>query len=346
MKKAAFFVLVLITFFLAGMYRSLPLMVMCVMELMLMVLLFIQPRCLKRKMSVTFLKAGESTEEGRGTLCRIRVQNRGRLPVSQFKVSLRIRYPQDIWSVRKKLRGCAEQGENDVEFEISAKYCGLIQVRMHRLRVFDHLGLFSSGKPLAEEMRIAVFPKEQALDVGLSASVPGQGGRLEKWTVNRQGGDHDEIRQIREYQNGDPRRHIHWNQSAKTESLWIKEYEQESDALVSILIDSTGFSRASAMKLSAFYKTLFSLMLGFLRNAAAVRVHWYRNGTDSLTYMDGSDAEQCRDILLQLYQTDFPDTGKLPAKEISGWDEALYREAFRLTLELFLFRGEALVCRF
>ena len=346
MKKAVFFVLVLFTCYLAGMYRSLPLMTLGVMELMLMVLLFIQPRCFKKKMSVAFLKAGESTEEGRGTLCRIRVQNRSRLPVNHFKVSLHIRYPQDFRSVRKELRGIAEQGENNVEFEIYARYCGLIQIRMNRLRVADYLGLFSSGKPLTEEMRIAVFPKEQAFDIRLSASDSEQGSRTEQWTVNRQGDAYDEIRKIREYQSGDSMRHIHWNHSAKTEELWFKEYEREIDSLVNILVDSTGFSLASAMELNAFYKALSALMLGLLRDVAAVRVHWYHSDRGGLMYLDGSDAEQCRDILLQLYQTDFSNVGGLSTSQMSDCSGKFYQQTLRLTLELSLYRGDVFVCRF
>ena len=346
MKKALFFVLVLFTYYLAGMYRSLPLMVLCVMELMLMALLFLQPRCFKKKMSVAFLKASESADEGSDTLCHIRVQNRNRLPVNQFKVYLCIRYPQDIWSVRKKLYGSAERGENNVEFQISAKYCGLVYVRMHRIRVSDYLGLFSSGKPLTEEMRIAVFPKEQAFDIRLSESDSEQNSRPEKWTVHRQGDAYDEIRQIREYQSGDPRKHIHWNQSAKTESLWIKEYERERDSLVNILIDSVGFSRASVMQLSAFYKTLFALMLGLLRDVAAVRVHWYHSDRGSLAYQDGSDAEQCRDILLQLYQTDFSTAGGISVRKVFDNSGRFYEEALRLTLDLSLYRGDTLICQF
>lgn len=187
MKKVLFFVLVLFTYYLAGMYRSLPLMVLCVMELMLIALLFVQPRCLKKKLSLAFLKACESAEEGSGARCRIKVQNLNRLPVNQFKVSLRIRYPQDSRSVRKKIYGSAERGENNVEFEIYARYCGLLHVRMSRLQVSDYLGLFSSGKLLAEEMKIAVFPKEYAFDIRSYVSALEQGSQPEEWTVNRWG---------------------------------------------------------------------------------------------------------------------------------------------------------------
>lgn len=346
MKKVLFFVLVLFTYYLASMYRSLPLIALCVMELMLMALLLVQPRCLKKKLSLAFLKASESAEEGNGARCRIRVQNLNRLPVNRFKVSLRIRYPQDFLSVRKKIYGSAERGENNVEFEIYAKYCGLIHVRMHRLRVFDYLGLFSSGKPLTEEMKIAVFPKEQAFDIRLYASDLEQDSWQEKWAVNRSGDAHDEIRQIREYRDGDSMRHIHWNQSAKTEELWIREYERETDSLVSILIDSTGFSRASAMELSTFYKALFAVMLGLLRDMATIRVHWHHNGRGGLTYQDSSDTEQCRDILLQLYLTDFSSAGELSMGEMVDCSGRLYQEALRMTLDLSMFRGDTLVCQF
>lgn len=128
--------------------------------------------------------------------------------------------------------------------------------------------------------------------------------------------------------------------------MWIKEYERETDISVSILIDSTGFSLASAMELSAFYKALFALMLGLLRDVAAVRVHWYYSDRGSLTYLDGSDAEQCRDILLLLYQTDFSKTGELSMDEIAGSNGRLYQESLRMTLDLSLFRGDNFVCQF
>lgn len=52
--------------------------------------------------------------------------------------------------------------------------------------------------------------------------------------VNRSGNSVDDIRQIREYQTGDSYRHIHWNLSAKTGSLLVKEFSQETDIEVNV----------------------------------------------------------------------------------------------------------------
>ena len=42
------------------------------------------------------------------------------------------------------------------------------------------------------------------------------------------GNNYEEVRQIREYRDGDSVRHIYWNQTARRDSLWVKEYEEET----------------------------------------------------------------------------------------------------------------------
>lgn len=344
MKKVSFLSLVFLTYYLAGMYRSLPLMTLGVMEMVLLMLMMIQPLYFKEKISASFLKTGESTEAGSKTQCCIVVRNLSRLPVNRLELRLRIRYPQDIWGVNKKIYGSAERGEDNLAFEISAKYCGLVKIKMDRIRVFDYLALFGSGKKLAEEMKIAVFPKERAFHIRLSDIS--QGSLQEKQTISGRGDDYDEIYQIREYRNGDFGRHIHWNQSAKTESLWIKEYNQETDIRMHILIDSTGFSMASAAELSMFYKALFALMLGLLKEVSSIRIHWYHNDRENFEHMDGANAQQCRDVLLQLYQTEFISDEDFPIKKAFDQCETHFQNILRLTLELSLFRGDTLACQF
>ena len=60
----------------------------------------------------------------------------------------------------------------------------------------------------------------------------------EEISLQRPGESDQEIRQIREYRPGDARRFIHWNQSARTGDLWIKEYERQEEPCAVLLLDS------------------------------------------------------------------------------------------------------------
>ena len=305
MRKLAFFSLMLFTYYLAAMYRSLPLMVLFGAELLLTVIMFVLSRCFRAKLNARFPKRSEWAEVGADTDCRISVLNSGKLPVSRVGLKLRIGYTQDTKIMNKLIYSGGECGESDTKLRIRFPYCGLVRIRIDKIRAFDYLSLFSAAKKLSEEMKTAVFPREQALSITVSDLGSNESRLPRDETVSRAGDAYHEIRQIREYRMGDPIRHIHRNQSAKTERLWIKEYERETDLTADVFADMTGASDAPQEALSAFYTLLSALVLGLLKEAAAVRVYWYAGRSNELVIKSIGSAEQCRDMLLSLYRTDF-----------------------------------------
>lgn len=344
MKKLIFFLLIGFTFYWAGMYHSLSLMVLCAAEFLLLVVLCILPRLFRNRLTVCFPEQRATTIAGVDTVCRVSLHNRGRLPVNRVGLRLRVWYLQDSKGVEKKIYGGAVHGDSLLEFQISPAYCGLIQIRIDRLRAFDYLSLFSSSKRIKEEMRLAVFPGEQAIRINIASFGWDQSGMEEERTISRPGDSFQEIRQIREYRFGDSNRHIHWNQSAKTDQVWIKEYEKDMDLRTDVLLDLSGLSCASSEK-SAFYRLLSALVLGLLRETAAVRVHWSLGGELEMASVNVSNENECRNMLLLLYQTEFAQNGdaKQDAPEQTSFSKTY---AFRLTADLSLFAGGQLVHRF
>ena len=346
MKKIAFLLLMLFTFYWAGMYHSLPLMALCLAELLLFVVLLILPRVLRSRLSVAFPKQKETALANTETICRVAVRNKGKLPVGRIRLRLRVWYAQDTKGVEKKLYGGAACGENLLEFALCPAYCGLLQVRIDRLRAYDYLSLFSSAKRIKEDMLIAICPGEQALRITLANSGRDQSGVLEEQTVSQPGDTFNEIRQIREYRAGDSARHIHRNLSARTDRLWIKEYEKDMDLQSDILLDLTGLSEASTPEKSAFYQLLSALVLGLLRETAVVRVHWDAPGRAKKTHANIATEEQCRELLLALYQAELAQGEELLASPEEDGAEDLGNCTVRLTAGLSLFAGDALLHRF
>lgn len=344
MKKIAFFLLMLFTFYWAGMYRSMPLMVFCLAELLLFVVLLILPRAMRRRLSIAFPKRKETALANAETICRVTLRNKGKLPAGRVALRLRVWYEQDSKGVEKKIYGGAACGESDLEFGLCPAYCGLLRVRIDRLRVYDYLSLFSSSKRVMEEMNVAIFPGEQALRITLANFGWEQSGVPIEQTVSRPGDSFNEIRQIREYRAGDSARHIHRNLSAKTDQLWIKEYERDTDLQADLLLDLTGISEASTPEKSAFYQLLSALVLGLLKETAAVRVHWRASDGENKVCVNLSNEAQCRELLLLLYQAETAQGEESNAA--SDEDVAMGKSVFKLTTELSLFAGDRLLHRF
>ncbi|MCH5183785.1 MAG: DUF58 domain-containing protein [Oscillospiraceae bacterium] len=344
MKKTAFFLLMLFTFYWAGVYHSLPLMVLCLAELLLFVVLLVLPRLLRSRLSIAFPKQNETARAGAETLCRVTVRNKGKLPVSRIRLRLRVWYAQDTKGVEKKLYGGAPCGEHVLEFSIFPAYCGLLQVRIDRLRAYDYLSLFSSAKRCKEEMLVAVFPDAPALRIRFSDFEGERDGTAVEQTVSHPGDSFNEIRQIREYRAGDPGRHIHRNLSARTDKLWIKEYEKDMNQQADVLLDLEGFSERTVPEKSAFYRLLSALVLGLLQETPAVRVHWGAPVGGNRRSASIVTEEQCRELLLALYQMDGAQQEEPAA--VSEKAESLGRDAFRLSVDLSLFAGDTLLHRF
>lgn len=306
MKKFTVLLLILCTWYFAGMYRQIPMMMLIVMGLVLVVVMFVLSRYFKRKLNFEFSKQNNTAQKNSDTLCCIQVSNKGKLPVSRFGVKLRFSYPLDNKSaVRKKLYGSADKGnDNILEFNFLAPYCGLIDARIDNVRVYDYLQIFSSGKRIKQSMEIQVFPYEQALRIELPSLGNYQGEPVTEQLSNQSGDNHNEIKQIREYHTGDSNRSIHWNYSARTETLWVKEYQRENDFYFDFVLDTSVMHRTNAEEWDTFYELVSAIILGLLEKEAGVKVHWYDGKYQSINSFDVCDKVQCRELLSKLYHSE------------------------------------------
>ena len=330
MKKLNYMILCLITVYLAGMYRYFPLMVLAVLEIAFLAVSYGLSHYFRRNLSVQAMRHSDSVQAMAALSCGVEVHNAGKLPITRFRIRVLFGYGPGSEQEKKYIYSDSECGEDIFLFEVMGEFCGMMYLHMDRLQVYDYMSLFSASQKLREEVKIAVFPQERALHIELP-SLCCQENELPRALVSAGGAEaHSEVRQLREYHVEDSKRYIHWNQSARMDRLMVKEYEKESDIRVSLYLELDEIGKTGVERKSSFYELLSAVVLGLLKKVAVVSVFWYDGQQKSPVRKEVSDGDQCKDVLLALYQMEWPagnEVDKVPDNKIYEAKEICFADA-------------------
>lgn len=89
---------------------------------------------------------------------------------------------------------------------------------------------------MEEKTDVFVFPPRYEMQIRKESDSDGLEDQYPQVSF-LPGNNYEEVRQIREYRDGDSVRHIHWNQTARRDSLWVKEYEEETKGRAVLFLD-------------------------------------------------------------------------------------------------------------
>lgn len=302
MMKFAFFVLLFFIYYIAGVYESRALMVLFLAQLLLIPVMFGISVILKRKLTVSFKEKLIIAGKGEKFQWTLRAENKGILPVSRFQMKYTAASPGQNKEKQKKIYAGSERGVCLYALTDRMEHCGIGVFQAKKLKVYDYLSLFSRKRKLQDCMEVAVFPKEYALQIEIT-------GTTGESIIQREGaescfsGSSGEIRQIREYRQTDSVRHIHWNQTARTGKVWIKEYQKEKTGIVRLFLEAGDRKERSPKDMDAYYTLLYGTLLGLLK--AGVFVQVFRNGNeDTEPWMMVQNRQQCMELLLRLYRSE------------------------------------------
>ncbi len=302
MKKILYLLLMLVTLGVGGIYRIDALTALGIAEVLLWICLSVISWRRRKHFKLRFEKQIATVIRQKKAPCTFRGENTGGTAIPMFRARLQYRYP---WEAKpKKLYVYGSLRGNEVQLsrvELPATHCGFLHLKLDQIRVYDWFGLTSScDRKIILKGVLAVLPPTRVMPVELSYRSAGDSSALLLRSLPQQNGDSEEIRQLREYQDGDHTRNIHWKQSARTDKLWVKEYEQESDRLVELHLvwNQLRFSQPSQRE--GFYTVLSALALGLLRVLPQVPVYW----TDAEGHSQGMELtaeEGVTPLLLCLY---------------------------------------------
>ncbi len=324
MKKIAAILILAAAWYFAGMFSQTPLMTVVIGLAISAVVLMILSWYLTRHTEVTIPKQEDIAFKNIERVYRFETENTSNFPVNKFKVFFSMKYPFDK-AVKKKFCGSAmgkrHNDANVSEFYFTAPYCGLIRVSLRKVRVYDYLSIFSGSKKLNQQREILVMPTAKNMLIELPILGMYDEDPIADTSSNKKGDDHSEIRNLREYREGDLFRHIHFNYSARTGELWVKEYQKENDYIFDMVLDTSGDEPPSMDYMDAFYEIIFSIIMTLIKHEVMLEVHWYDSEYMGIKDMTVTNEEEARDLLSRLYHSEVICTKDTFYNEIGNLDK-------------------------
>ncbi len=308
MKKITAVLILAVVWYFAGMFRQPAVMALTICGILLVLVLIIMSIYQKHHMSIELPKAQIIGFKNIQKPIKLYAENKSLLPVNRFKVVLRTGYANDKKTVKRKFNGSAlgrnANNDNVSEFYITAPYCGIINIDLKKIKVYDNLAMFSSSKRVNSQAKLLIYPIPKEMNIIIPFFGSYDNSPVTESISDKTGDDHSEIKLIREYRPGDLYRHIHHNHSAKTGNIWVKEYKKENDLIFDLLIDTSSDSPLTPEVYDALYEIVYSVTTSLVKKEILLKVHWFDNRLGGLTEMLVENEEQANEMLAALYNTD------------------------------------------
>lgn len=225
--------LCILTVFLAIVFGNRYVFVLLILELVLPLLLSIM-----LKIETKYVTTSVTSPHGcvAGEKCPLNFEFMGKLPfVATGVVHVSIEFKNVLYgrSISHELVIPSTHSRKKYEIMFMPVSCGEEHIICKEIVCYDIFGINKVQlKPLNEQV-IVVAPKFVSLQL-LESTVPSGRHEGRHYDYTKKGNDTSEVFDLREYQNGDAVRSIHWKLSGKLDKLIVKEpgYSSHYDTMV------------------------------------------------------------------------------------------------------------------
>lgn len=314
MRKIVFLFSACVTFYLAGFFRSGPLMILFFAELFLFIGMFIVSRLIGRKLSFDVLLSDKKVKKGEYTAGLIKIRNKSFLAVTKFELNVICKTNGVSDNKKHTLKGyVGARSVTNIEIQLSSVYAGILSVELNQIKVWDYLGFFSSKKKISGGGTFVVMPSQNKIDIRKNQIFLGF-DNLDREAINRPGHQPPEIYQIKAYTPGDSIRDIHWKLTARTDEFMSKEYMDEVGTELFFFIDLRS-ADSSPKRLDAFWEIISSISLGFLASDIPHCIQWFSLEEKQVVSHNIKSYEDYHEMIESLIITGVIDSSKAVPEE-------------------------------
>ncbi len=198
-----------------------------------------------------------------GELVNIEIVLHNKIPLLDQSLQLEDVFTPAVESSQIKTMYFNGLGKRKMQFSYQEKCYkrGAYRIGPFKVKVFEPLGLFYAEKEIPEYSRLSVYPSifiVHNLPFILGHLAPRFGAQ-----TTRISGEYEEFYGIREYQQEDGWRRIHWRSTAKYSELMVRHFEQSAQWRAMLVLDASFSNEIGYGKDTTFeyaIKILASLM--------------------------------------------------------------------------------------
>lgn len=215
----------------------------------------------------------------------ISLKNKSIFPIAQCNIKVEL-YNKFFDTTEIRYIKCPIQLRDtiDINMEFIRDLCGVYNFNITEIKVIDYLGIFSLYKRIKDigvsDIYVGMIPTVSQKEEFISEFYDADSNR---YSPTKKGDDNTEIFQIREYQNGDDIRKVHWKLSMVHDKTMIKDYSLPVSIGLFIFLDIKNNNEVNANRKSSITVQLFiSLMYGLIENGAICTVIYYDTISNSM----------------------------------------------------------------
>ncbi len=238
LKVLAYVLAMGLTVYVGVIYSSVSLLLLFVLEFFFLLLDAVFFLFQRRKCSVCLTFPLPVAERGQRIPVEIALKNKGRLFNVRADILLEYRkFPRGKRKVFKIPGFLEAKGTAQFFTHIKSLESGSYHFERAKVRLYDPLSLFWTGKKFILSERIDVMPPIYATGVLVSEPVRHFQGESDIYDNLRGGDDASETFQIRPFRKGDKLKDIHWKLSAKEDEWIVRENGQPLACAVVLFLD-------------------------------------------------------------------------------------------------------------
>ncbi len=189
-----------------------------------------------------------------------------------------------------------------VNFSLCSNCCGIMNVKIASVRLFDYIKLFSCRAKVMKETDVYIIPEisSKILDHRLKNIFADDS---EKFSKFKSGDDPSEIFDLKDYQPGDKLSRIHWNLSTKQNQLITKHYSQCISSPIAIIPD-IDFNVTSLSEIDSALEIFYGISFLLIENEIIHKIYRFPS-SEEITVSDRETLNKCYIDILKYAQ----DTG-------------------------------------
>lgn len=192
---------------------------------------------------------------------------------------------------------CSEK----VSFALTSEYCGILNVSVKSVHIFDFIKLFSCNIKPKKSCEITVLPEIDSVSSAGSFSMI-NAEESDIFSKHKSGDDPSEIFTLKNYVPGDKPNRIHWNLSLKQDDLIVRHYSLPINSSILVILDFCGkASKEDIRVLDTAVQTAFSIAFYFAENDIPFKFAYYSSNTGNDIVIPVSDQKDITDAIKEIF---------------------------------------------